>query len=105
MLNFSTQRTARITVLPVFLLVMDTILDHIAFDIDEIKTCLDKLLTKYSTGPDYVQTVLLKKLCGTLSMPLAPLFQKLLETSKIPKMWKHANVIPILKKKVANSTS
>ena len=85
--------------LSAFCMVMNTILDYIAFDSDEIKKCLNKLPTKYSSGPDNVPSVFLKKVAGSLSVPLALLFQKPLVTSKIPKIWKYANVIPIFKRK------
>ena len=60
--------------LPVFPMVKNTILDHIP-------------------------NVFLKKLSGSLSVPLALLFQKSLKISKIPKVWKYAKVIPIFKGK------
>ena len=75
------------------------VLDHIAFDIVEIKMCLNSLSSKLSCGPDNIPNVFLRKLSNFISTPLALLFQKSIECSKIPQIWKHANVIPVFKGK------
>jgi hypothetical protein len=85
--------------LPDLLPVTNNIIDHIAIDVFDIKKCLDNLPNKYSFGPDGVPLVFLKKLSNTLSVPLALFFQKSIETSKIPDLWKHANVVPVYKGK------
>ena len=64
--------------------------------------CLNSLPSKLLCGPDNIPNVFLKKLSNAISTPLALLFQKSIECSKIPQIWKHANVIPVLKEKVVN---
>ena len=61
--------------------------------------CLNSLPSKLSCGPDNIPNVFLKKLSNVISTPLALLFQKSIECSKIPQIWKHANFIPVLKGK------
>ena len=84
-------------ILPDFQKLCNDVLDHIALDIVEIKMCLNSLLSKLSCGPDNIPNVFLKKLSNITSTPLALLFQKSIECSKIPQIWKHANVIPVFK--------
>ena len=61
--------------------------------------CLNSLASKLSCGPDNIPNVFLKKLSKVISTPLALLFKKSIECSKIPQIWKHANVIPVFKGK------
>jgi Endonuclease-reverse transcriptase len=86
-------------ILPPFPPQIQDLFDHIGFSADEVKNYLQRLPNKYSSGPDKIPTVLLKKLSSALSVPLALLFQRSLEQGVLPKIWKHANVIPIFKGK------
>ena len=61
--------------------------------------CLNSLPSKLSCGPDNIPNVFLKKLSNVIFTPLALLFQKSIECSKIPQIWEHANVIPVFKGK------
>ena len=64
-------------ILPDIQKLCNDVLDHIAFDIFEIKICLNSLPSKLSCGPDnYIPNVFLKKLSNIISTPLALLFQK-----------------------------
>ena len=47
------------------------VLVHVAFDIVEIKMCLNSLPSKLSCGPDNIPNVFLKKLSNVISTPLA----------------------------------
>ena len=86
-------------ILPDFQKLCNDVLDHIAFDIVEIKMCLNSLLSKLSCGPDNIPNVFLKKLFNVISTPLALMWQKSIKCSKIPQKWKHTNVIPVFKGK------
>ena len=97
---FFTQHMLKIMVFfPDFQKLCNDVLDHIAFDIVEIKMCLNSLPSKLSCSPDNIPNVFLKKLSNVISTPLALLFQKSTECSKIPQIWKHANVIAVFKGK------
>ena len=85
--------------MPDFQKLCNDVIDYIAFDIFEIKFCLNSLPSQLSCGPDYIPNVFLKKLSNIISTPLALVFLKSLECSKIPQIWKHANVIPVFKGK------
>ena len=51
-----------------------------------------------ASGPDNIQSRVLKELAGTISPCLCKIFQKSLDTGEIPNDWKTANVAPIYKK-------
>ena len=51
-----------------------------------------------ATGLDEICGRVLKELSTTICSPLTLIFQKTLETGKIPYDWKHANVCPVFKK-------
>ena len=55
------------------------ILDHIAFDIVEIKMCLNSFPPELTCDPDNILNVFLNKLSNVISTPLALLFQKSIE--------------------------
>ena len=49
-------------------------------------------------GPDGINLRILKELAKEVSLPLAIIFNKLLQTGVVPEDWKCANVVPIFKK-------
>ena len=84
---------------PEFPIQTDKTIDHIAFDINQIKICLKNLPCKYSYGPDKISTVLLNKLYDVLATPFALIFQKSLDTGHLPNIWRQTNIIPVFKGK------
>jgi hypothetical protein len=50
-----------------------------------------------ATGPDKIPSRILKEFAFILAEPIAIIFNKLLSSSVVPKIWKEANVIPIPK--------
>ena len=57
--------------------------------------CMDE---SKATGPDGIGPKLLREAGAAIVPSLTKLFNLCLTTSKMPKMWKHANVIPLHKK-------
>ena len=69
-------------------------------DINEtkVKSKLLKLNPSKSAGADTINPAVLKECAEVLAKPLTILFRKSLESSKVPEIWKYANVTPIFKK-------
>ena len=65
---------------------------------DEVKSIIDTLKTGKAAGPDNINTYILKTCARELSYPLSNLFNFTFSTSKVPKIWKQANVTPVFKK-------
>ena len=65
---------------------------------DEVKTILSNLSTDSASGPDLIHPKLLKEGSEQLAIPLSRLFNKSLLESKVPFIWKKANVVQIFKK-------
>ena len=62
-------------------------------------------LREYSTpGPDKVANKLIIELKNELAYPLAVLFRKSLNESRMPDDWRLSNVTPVYKKKGQNQT-
>ncbi|MES9881396.1 MAG: reverse transcriptase domain-containing protein [Sedimenticola sp.] len=72
----------------------------ISIEINEIKIekAIDKLKPSKSQGPDNLHPKLIKETKKSLLKPLNIIFNKSLEESKIPSVWKTANVSAIFKK-------
>ena len=51
-----------------------------------------------SPGPDDIQPQMLKELSSSISLHLAILYQKSLDSRELPDIWKQARVVPIHKK-------
>ena len=64
----------------------------------EVETMLKSLQLGKATGPDAINNRVLKELAKPLSFPLSDLFNFSLTASKVPLIWKEANVTPIFKK-------
>ena len=65
---------------------------------DEVKSVLETLKIGKASGPDYINNYVLKMCAAELSEPLSKLFNYSLSQSKVPKIWKEANVTPVFKK-------
>ena len=74
-------------------------LSHIWVTEQEVLTALNSLDLHKSTGPDELSTKLLKMIAILIAKPLAKLFNKSLQASKFPDMWKEAIISPIFKRK------
>ena len=64
---------------------------------DEVKKRLDTLDVNKSPGPDRVHPRIMKELTGPLSTPLRTIFQKYLDTAKLPVDWRVGTISPIFK--------
>ncbi|MFZ2537549.1 MAG: reverse transcriptase family protein, partial [Oscillospiraceae bacterium] len=59
---------------------------------------LDRIETSKSTGVDNIHPHMLKECREQLSVPLALIFNKSLDSGALPSNWKLANIVPIYKK-------
>ena len=65
---------------------------------DEVKSVLETLKVGKASGPDYIYNYVLKMYAAELSEALLKLFNYSLNQSKVPEIWKEANVTPVFKK-------
>ena len=75
----------------------NVLLSNIEIDVVEVDRHLRTLLHKYSSGPDNIPNILLKKLHSSLALPLSLIFQQNINTGCLPKLWKCANIVPVYK--------
>ncbi|KAK3103719.1 hypothetical protein FSP39_021305 [Pinctada imbricata] len=73
-------------------------IDNIDITETDVKDVLDNLDISKATGPDGINPRLLKEASSELCGPLSKFFNRSLEISKYPSIWKEANVSPIYKK-------
>ena len=66
--------------------------------VDEIKKKIGKMKPNKSPGPDGCHPRILRELVNEVAYPLSIIFNKSLNTSIVPSVWKSANVTPIFKK-------
>ena len=71
---------------------------YLKITVDMVKKELLCLNTNKSTGPDDLHPRLLKELAEHIAEPIAILFNKVLEDSKLPRDWKMAYISAIFKK-------
>jgi ribonuclease HI len=71
------------------------------FNIQELEKALRKLKPKKSPGPDNVHNEMLKHLGSSGKKTLLKLINNTWRNSKIPKAWRNAYIIPLLKKNKA----
>ena len=64
----------------------------------KVKSKLLKLNPSKTAGADTINPAVLKECEKVLAKPLTILFRKSIESSKVPEIWKYANVTPIFKK-------
>ena len=68
------------------------------FSEDDLKKTIGKLKNRKAHGPDGIPNELIKYGGDPLSNELTTLFNKILQTGKIPTSWKESTTIPIFKK-------
>ena len=66
---------------------------------ETVKRIIDNLKEQSACGPDGIPPRVIKELKEELAGPLTRLFQKSMETGRIPDDWREANVTPIYKMK------
>ena len=72
-------------------------MNNISISESGVTKLLQNINPHKATGPDEMCGRVLKELSTIISRPLTLIFQKTLETGKIPYDWKHANVCPVFK--------
>ena len=83
----------------------ESILDEIMVTIEDVKDQLKTLDTSKAFGPDNISPKFLKEGASILAPILQSLFNKCLQQSVFPDIWKRANVIPIHKKDSKDNVS
>ena len=94
---FRCSHLKRITCLPPLAPPVNT-LDVIRLTDNEVCSILKTLLIGNACGPDLINNRILKETAESISEPLANLFNRSLETSLVPDIWKRVNVSPIHEK-------
>ena len=64
----------------------------------QVRTCFKRINPRKSCGPDNISGRILRECCNELAPVFANLFQKSLNTSTIPSMWKKSIIVPVPKK-------
>ena len=65
--------------------------------ISEVRSALKRLDSKKTAGPDSLDPFFLKLAADSIAEPLTSIFNLSLSTNKLPKVWKSAFVLPLLK--------
>ena len=60
---------------------------------------IERLKDNKAAGTDELGSSFIKRLAGSLALPLMMLFRKSMETGEVPEQWREANVTAIFKKK------
>jgi len=68
------------------------------FSLEEITKAFNRLTSKKSAGMDAIPGFVLKELMQTLLIPVQILFNLIMETKRVPEIWKIARITPVLKK-------
>ena len=63
-----------------------------------VKKLLKNINTKKACGPDMISNIVLKECANEIAPVLSHIFQLSIDTGKLPKDWRNANVSPIFKK-------
>jgi hypothetical protein len=74
------------------------LLEHIVLEEREVITALKNLDPNKANGPDQIPPGFLKECAQSLAKPLTIIFNRSLETGRVPSGWKKAKVCPIFKK-------
>jgi len=84
--------------IPTFNSRTDLKLDNIKFEVDTVKKHLQKINETKSQGSDSIHPKLLKETIESITTPVANIFNKSMNDSKLPQRWKSANITPSTKK-------
>ena len=84
--------------LPPIHFLMESRLEYIQMTEEEVLKIIKSLDIGKASGPDGINNRLLKETSAAIAEPLSTLMNKSFEVSKVPKIWKEANLSPILKK-------
>lgn len=76
------------------------VLCNIQITEEEVESTLKSLSTGKASGPDNINSRILKELSHELASPLCALFNRSLYMAKVPSLWKLANVCAIHKKTI-----
>ena len=68
----------------------------------QVRKELSHISNKKAAGPDKIRSSVLKSCCAELAMPLTAVFNKAIETSSFPAVWKVAEIIPLRKNVASN---
>lgn len=93
------------TTLPVFQSKTYNCLQFITISEQDVQDVLSNLMINKASGPDEISHRLLKETSKSICKPLTLLFNKSIQLSTYPKLWKHANVMPLFKKGDKNKPS
>ena len=72
--------------------------DQISTTSEEVRKYILKLDTSKACGPDSINNKMLKLTSGSISIPLAHLFNYIFNTTVFPSSWKLGHIVPIHKK-------
>lgn len=78
--------------------VLESVLEDIEFNSEQVKEKLEGLNPNKSAGPDKFHPRVLKELAHELAEPLCLIFRKSFAEGKLPADWKCAQVTPLFKK-------
>jgi len=67
----------------------------IAITVGDVLKRLNKLNVNKSEGPDLIHPTVIYEIRHEIAQPLAMLFNRSLESSQIPTIWKCANISPV----------
>jgi hypothetical protein len=81
-------------IIPTFNSRTDLKLDNIKFEVDTVKKHLQKINETKSQGSDSIHPELLKETIESITTPVAKIFNKSMEDSKLPHRWKSAQYNP-----------
>ena len=76
----------------------DRVLSDIVITKQDVLQELQRLDSSKAPGPDGLSTIVLKNCATQLVSPLCILYQKTLDTGRLPQDWKQAKITPIYKK-------
>ena len=79
-------------------LTYNTVLENLTIHNSDILSAIDRMKKNKTPGPDKISPRILKEAKNELILPLSVLFNKSLNSGKVPCEWKLANVTPIFKK-------
>ena len=84
--------------LPPYYELTDKVLDKIDITEDEIKYVIINLDPNKASGPDLISNKMIKQVATAISKPLKIIFNRSLNESVFPDLWKLGNLVPLFKK-------